>query len=72
MIPKVSRGVRVLPPKKKESVPEEHDKLQLDAREIGKGWSDSRWMHTRRTYKGTSVSACENDNVQGLFLLFYE
>jgi len=62
MIPKVSRGVRVLPPKKKESVPEEHDKLQLDAREIGKGWSDSRWMHTRRTYKAIDVAALRPSN----------
>jgi len=56
MIPKVSRGVRVLPPKKKESVPEEYEKLQKDAAEIEKWWNDSRWFHTKRTYKGANIS----------------
>ena len=53
MIPKISRGARNLPPKKKESVSEETDKLQLDAREIEKWWTDSRWNYTKRTYAGT-------------------
>lgn len=62
MIPKVSRGARNLPPKKKESVSEETDKLQLDAREIEKWWTDSRWNYTKRTYAAIDVAALRPSN----------
>ena len=51
-MPKISRGVRVLPPKKDEPISKEFEKLQVDANEIEKWWNDSRWKHTKRTYKG--------------------
>ena len=50
--PKISRGVRVLPPKVKETASEEYQALQKDIQEIEQWWKDSRWEHTTRTFSG--------------------
>ena len=50
---KISRGLRVLPPKKAQSVNEEHANLQRDTASIEQWWTDSRWNHTKREYSGT-------------------
>ena len=51
--PKISRGVRMLPPKPKESSSQEMQAFQNDIHEIEQWWKNSRWEHTTRTYKGT-------------------
>jgi len=50
--PKISRGVRVLPPKTKETASEEYQALQKDILGIEQWWKDSRWEHTTRTFSG--------------------
>ena len=52
MQPKISRGVRVLSPKRQETVPEEQKKLQNDIASVEKWWQDARWNYTTRTFKG--------------------
>lgn len=52
MEPKISRGVRVLPPKRQESVPEEQNNLQNDIASVEEWWQDARWNYTTRTFKG--------------------
>lgn len=50
---KISRGLRVLPPKKGHSVSTEYANLQRDTAAIEQWWKDSRWNHTKREYSGT-------------------
>lgn len=61
-IPKISRGARVLPPKKQDSVSEEFKKFEEDAKGIENWWRDSRWSHTKRTYKAIDVAALRPSN----------
>jgi len=61
-MPKISRGARVLAPKKDEPISKEFEKLQVDANEIEKWWNDSRWKHTKRTYKAIDVAALRPSN----------
>ena len=55
MQPKISRGVRVLTPKRKETVSEEQNRLQNDIASIEKWWQDARWNYTTRTFKGEFI-----------------
>jgi len=55
--PKISRGVRVLPPKTKETASEEYQALQKDILGIEQWWKDSRWEHTTRTFSASDVAA---------------
>ncbi len=51
---KVSRGLRVLPPKNDTLSPSnELSRLQEEAKEIEKWWNSERWQYTKRPYKGT-------------------
>lgn len=54
---KVSRGVRVLGSRKKESVSEEDAKLKQDASEIEQWYRDSRWNYTTRTFTAMNVAS---------------
>ncbi len=62
--PKVSRGVRILGPRKKESLREEDAKLKHDTSEIEQWWKDSRWNYTTRTFTGESVEGDLFDRIQ--------
>jgi len=57
MLPKISRGVRVLSPKRQETVPEEQKKLQNDIASVEKWWQDARWNYTTRTFKAKDVAS---------------
>mmetsp|Transcript_198 Transcript_198/g.271 ORF Transcript_198/g.271 Transcript_198/m.271 type:complete len:575 (-) Transcript_198:209-1933(-) len=54
---KISRGLRVLPPKKPGSITDEYAKLQNDTTAIEKWWTDERWKHTKREYSASDVAA---------------
>mmetsp|Transcript_21908 Transcript_21908/g.32001 ORF Transcript_21908/g.32001 Transcript_21908/m.32001 type:complete len:574 (+) Transcript_21908:79-1800(+) len=62
ILPKVSRGLRALPPQKKESTREEQAKLQKDTAEVGIWWKDARWNHTTRTYTASNVASLRPSN----------
>ena len=67
---KVSRGLRVLPPKNDTLSPsKELAGLQNEAKEIEKWWNSERWQYTKRPYKGMSVclSVCVS-----LFVSFFK
>jgi len=49
---KISRGLRVLPSKKAQTVNEENSKLQKDIASIEQWWSEPRWKYTKREYSG--------------------
>ena len=55
IIPKTSRGLRVLPSSsvaKQEDVRAERDELMRDIAIIEQWWRDPRWKGTKRTYSG--------------------
>ena len=56
---KVSRGLRVLPPKNDTLSPsKELAGLQNEAKEIEKWWNCERWQYTKRPYKGMCLYVC--------------
>lgn len=67
MLPKTSRGLRVLPPTRPDSADEELEKLKKDEQEIQKWWRSSRWDFTKRTYSGKWISMI----YQSMFLFGY-
>lgn len=50
--PKISRGLRVLQPPKKEDVQAEKDELMKEIALIEQWWREPRWKGTTRTYSG--------------------
>eukprot|EP00804_Cyclotella_cryptica_P003186 CCRYP_013789-RB/>CCRYP_013789-RB protein AED:0.14 eAED:0.14 QI:270/1/1/1/0.66/0.57/7/949/569 len=58
--PKVSRGLRVLPPPKKEDIAAEKDELMKEIAFIEQWWSEPRWTGTTRTYSATDVASLRN------------
>lgn len=53
---KVSRGLRVLPPKNDTLSPSnELSRLQEEAKEIEKWWNSERWQYTKRPYRALDV-----------------
>lgn len=57
---KTSRGLRVLPPKKEQSISQEYSKLQKDSASIERWWTEPRWKYTKREYTGTYVLFSDN------------
>eukprot|EP00560_Eucampia_antarctica_P002581 CAMPEP_0197841118 /NCGR_PEP_ID=MMETSP1437-20131217/45990_1 /TAXON_ID=49252 ORGANISM="Eucampia antarctica, Strain CCMP1452" /NCGR_SAMPLE_ID=MMETSP1437 /ASSEMBLY_ACC=CAM_ASM_001096 /LENGTH=574 /DNA_ID=CAMNT_0043450819 /DNA_START=31 /DNA_END=1755 /DNA_ORIENTATION=- len=56
--PKVSRGLRVLPPKKETfSTSDELKRLKQEAAEIEHWWSDERWKYTKRPFTALDVAS---------------
>lgn len=56
-IPKISRGLRVLPPKREQSVSEEYTNLQKDTAQITRWWNEPRWKYTKREYTASDVAS---------------
>jgi len=59
-IPKVSRGLRVLPPPQTNNndvSTQEYSQLLEEAADMETWWNDLRWQHTTRVYKAMDVAA---------------
>lgn len=52
IVPKTSRGLRVLPPPKKEDIKAEKDDLLKEIALIEQWWREPRWKGTTRTFTG--------------------
>jgi hypothetical protein len=52
IVPKTSRGLRVLPPPTKEDTKAEKDDLLKEIALIEQWWREPRWKGTTRTFTG--------------------